>query len=222
MVSGATSFSRQDPSPRYRGLIDLYREMHISGDPKIGLPPEATFDGQSLLRQAGRIKKLVEKFYSKTLLDYGSGKGCQYRMTNLNFQDGTEIESIPKYWGVETITCYDPGYPPFSDPPDGTFDGVISTDVLEHCPEDDIPWIVGELFSFARRFVFMNAACYPAQKHLPNGENAHTTVKPAEWWEDLTAVVAADYPDVRYYLIVETIVRDPSGAPTISNHLIEG
>jgi hypothetical protein len=66
---------------------------------------------------------------------------------------------------------------PFSALPEGRFDGVVCTDVLEHCPEEDLPWIVGELFGYARLFVFANVACYPAAKKLPNGENAHCTIR---------------------------------------------
>ena len=62
---------------------------------------------------------------------------------------------------------------------------MICTDVLEHCPEDDVPWIVDELFGYANMFVFANVACYPAHKVLPNGENAHCTIQPPEWWERL-------------------------------------
>ena len=45
--------------------------------------------------------------------------------------------------------------------------------------------IVAEIFSYARRFVYVNVACYPAEKRLPNGENAHCTVRPPEWWAKL-------------------------------------
>ena len=60
---------------------------------------------------------------------------------------------VNDYWGVK-VTRYDPGLAAFSQLPPGQFDGVICTDVLEHCPEDDLPWIVNELFSFSRRFVY--------------------------------------------------------------------
>ena len=42
--------------------------------------------------------------------------------------------------------------------PTGQFDGVISTDVLEHCPEPDLPWILDEMFGAARKFIFANIA----------------------------------------------------------------
>ena len=60
-------------------------------------------------------------------------------------------------------------------------------DVLEHCPEQDLRWIVAEIFGFANRFVFANVASYEAMTTLPNGENAHCTVRPSEWWNAVFA-----------------------------------
>ena len=73
---------------------------------------------------------------------------------------------------------------------------MICTDVLEHCPEADLPWIIAELFGFARRFVFASIACHPAVKRLPNGENAHCTVKPPQFWAELFISAANSHPGV--------------------------
>jgi hypothetical protein len=54
------------------------------------------------------------------------------------------------------------------------------------------------MFSAARRFVYANVASYPAQKRLPNGENAHATQQPAEWWDILLRGCAARHPNVIY------------------------
>lgn len=116
--------------------------------------------------------------------------------------DGQKFNSVPAFWGTH-ITCYDPGYAPHCDLPTRTFDGVVCTDCLEHCPEEDLTWIVGELFSFARRFVYTTVACFLASKHLANGENAHCTVKPPEWWEVLIRKVAAQSPQVRFVVIFD-------------------
>ena len=35
------------------------------------------------------------------------------------------------------------------------------------------------------KYVFATAATKPAGKVLPNGMNAHATVKPKEWWQEL-------------------------------------
>jgi hypothetical protein len=119
--------------------------------------------------------------------------------------------SMQEYWGVESIRCYDPGYPPFSTLPEGRFDGVICTDVLEHCPEADLQWIVGELFGYARLFVFANIACYPAIKTLPNGENAHCTIRPLEYWREIFEKAAAGASGVLWDVWADT----PSGSGTL-------
>lgn len=168
------TFSRQQPSPRYLELLGLYRRMHEEGDRRTGVPAEATFDGRSLAPQAERLAGLIRKTAARTLLDYGSGKG--------KLHSGGLMH---QRWNVEAITCYDPAYAPNAVLPAGRFDGVLCTDVLEHCPHEDMEWIVGELFGFADKFVFASVAGYPARKILPNGENAHITIRPTEYWFDL-------------------------------------
>ena len=179
------SYSRATPSPRYQILTRQYRQMHVEGERFLGVPPEETFPGLSLPAQAVRIKRLIDATAARNILDYGCGKGRQYDLRNVRGPDGRVVESIQDYWDVDFVHCYDPCYEPFSKLPDGHFDGVICTDVLEHCPEEDMEWIVGELFQYATRFVFANVACYPAKKRLPSGENAHCTIKPLEWWRAL-------------------------------------
>ena len=75
---------------------------------------------------------------------------------------------------------------------------MICTDVLEHCPEEDVSWIVAELFDFASKFVYANVACFTARKRLPSGGNAHCTVKSPRWWQDIILPIAARKPDVLY------------------------
>ena len=215
-------WSRANPSPRYRALVELYRDMHVNGERQLGIPADATFDGRSLPRQGPRIKALIDRFGARTLLDYGAGKGRQYAPMPVTAPDGKQYGGIVEWWGVERVTCYDPGYRPFDALPGGTFDGVISTDMLEHCPEEDMPWIVGEMFGFARKFLFANAACYPAKKQLPTGENAHCTIKPPEWWKELFAAAGAKQPDTRWCVLVETISTGPDGKAKIVETAIQG
>jgi hypothetical protein len=185
MAHEHSHYSRNNPSPRFQQLVEQYRSLHRDGDPQKGIAPGQMFDGRSLPRQAQRIKAMIARSSARTLLDYGSGKGTQYLPAKIPENGVPRWNSMQEYWGVESIRCYDPGHPPFSALPEGVFDGVVCTDVLEHCPEQDLHWIVGELFRFARSFVFANVACYPAVKTLPNGENAHCTIRPVEFWRAL-------------------------------------
>ncbi|MBI4292896.1 MAG: class I SAM-dependent methyltransferase [Betaproteobacteria bacterium] len=198
MKSGAAlRYTREHPSPRYRRLLRQYRRMHEVGEVHLGIAPERTFPGVSLPPQAPHIKRLIEMTGAKTLLDYGAGKGQQYLAQPIADETGQMHRGIAAWWGV-TVRCFDPGYAPFSALPGEEFDGVISTDVLEHCPEEDLPWILGEMFSHARKFLFASVACYPAGKHLPNGQNAHCAIKPPEWWRPLIEAGAATRPGLLY------------------------
>jgi hypothetical protein len=197
-------YSRENPSPRYRTLVALYRQMHMEGERALGMPSERTFAGSSVLQHVAEIKKLIEETGTQTLLDYGAGKGHQYAWRDVQLPDGSRIESLTAYWGVTEVAKYDPGHQPFADLPRGTFDGIICTDVLEHCPAEDIPWIVEEIFSFARQFVYANIASFQAIKTLPNGENAHCTVRSPDWWHGLLHAIAYRYPGIRYRVSVCT------------------
>jgi hypothetical protein len=191
-------YTRHRPSERYQQLITLYREMHLNGDQLRGNVASDTFDGRSLVPQAQRIKGLIERTGAARILDYGSGKGKQYDPAPLVVHGQGQWDSVLDYWGVDEVVCFDPAYPPYSRMPTGRFDGVIATDVLEHCPEEDMPWIVDEIFAFSIRFVYAAIACYPAVKRLPNGENAHCTIRPPDWWNDLFRRTAARHGDVRW------------------------
>ena len=203
-------YTRSNPSSRYQELQFMYRQLHEEGEKHLGMPPEKTFNGMSLVPQITRIKGLIERTEARTILDYGSGKGQQYSLP-LRGNDGVEFESVMDFWQVDSVHCYDPAYAPFSTLPQGRFHGVVSTDVLEHCPEQDIPWILDEIFGYAERFVYANIACFPAQKRLPNGENAHCTIQPSPWWEQRVRDVAGRYPGVEWQIWVQTIEPGAEG-----------
>lgn len=199
----SSNFSRTNPSPRYLELITLYRQMHEEGEKFLGIPAEETFPGHSLPPQAHRIARMIDLTDARTLLDYGSGKGLQYRTSPIEIPGEGSFHSIQDYWVVDEIRCYDPNYAPYSELPTGKFDGVICTDVLEHCPEPDLPWILDEIFHYANKFVFANVACYPARKRLANGENAHCTIQPPEWWIKLIRDIATNYPHLKWKVIIQ-------------------
>lgn len=200
--------SRAHPSRRYSELLALYRRMHQEGAPGQDLPAERTFAGTSLRFHLSAIRALAKSVGASSLLDYGSGKGVLYEQQPLTLPDGSTVPSLMAYWGLEQVRCYDPAYEHFAERPLGTFDLVVCTDVLEHCPEEDIDWILGEIFGFARHAVFLCIAAYPAKKLLPNGENAHATVRPPRWWAERLSLAALRRPGVRWQAVVEEAVED--------------
>jgi len=181
--------------------------MHTHGDPTHNIPAAQMYAGQSLPRHTENIRRLCRQYSAHTLLDYGAGKGAQYQL-QFRIPSATTPQSIGQYWGLERLVCYDAGYAPFAQLPTDCFDGVISTDVWEHCPEQDLAWIVDEIFSFARKFVYANVACYPARKTLANGENAHCTIRPDTWWQRLLLQVAGAHPQVHYEVHLDQFATD--------------
>jgi hypothetical protein len=222
MSACGTNYSRQSPSPRYSELLAQYAQMHVAGDVLLQTPPERTYCGRSMPCHARAIKELIDEHCAKSILDYGAGKGLQYRDVRVEIPGGPKYPSIPAYWGIESLTCYDPAYEPFRQLPTGPFDGVVCTDVLEHCPEGDLEWILGELFTLARRFVFASVACYPATKRLPTGENAHCTVRPQGWWVSLLGRIAVAHPRVRFQFIFDRFEAQPDGALKKIGEIVSG
>lgn len=195
------NYSRQNPSSRYLELLALYQQLHEHGNEQEGIAPQDMFPGESVIHHLAKIKELINKTDTKALLDYGAGKGFQYLVPyNIN---GTRFENLQSFWQIEQIEKYDPAYSPFSNLPAKKFDGVICTDVLEHCPEEDVPWILDEIYSYAEKFVYGNIACYPAKKTLPNGENAHCTVKQPAWWLERLNALKQKYPHVLGIFVLE-------------------
>ncbi|MBF0445287.1 MAG: class I SAM-dependent methyltransferase [Magnetococcales bacterium] len=204
------AYSRNSPSPLYVELLENYCIMHNEGQPKQNVPADKTFEGRSLPLQAESIFHTITEKSANTILDYGSGKGLQYGPLKVTTSDGkSSFPDIKSYWGVQSITCYDPGYEPFSTLPEGRFDGVICTDVMEHLPLEDVPWVINEIFSFARKFVFLSISCFPSKKFLPNDENAHCTVKPIEWWLELLNCELKKWPTLSYTVVFISLEIDP-------------
>lgn len=215
------AFTRHDPSPRYSALIELYRRLHAEGEVGRGLSAEKTYPGISLLPHVERIKRLISETAADNVLDYGSGKGIAYALPSVEVPGVGHVGSLVDYWEVDYVRCYDPCYPTYARRPDEVFDGVVCTDVLEHCPEEDLEWIMADLFSYARKFVFAVAACFPALTHLPNGENAHCTVQPGQWWHERMER-AARGSGVRWQLIAQELVPDQAKGRMLCNTEFNG
>jgi len=139
-------------------LVAQYREIHA--DREYGI------SGKNLIEP---LSKVIDK-ESKSILDYGCGRA------------GT-AEGIGKLMGITDIVKYDPAIPEYADYPDRDVDTVICTDVLEHVPEEELDNLFAQVWGYADKEVIFVIALQLAGEILPNGENAHCTVKPKEWWE---------------------------------------
>ncbi|HIC01005.1 TPA: tetratricopeptide repeat protein [Candidatus Poribacteria bacterium] len=210
-VALESEYTRNSPSPNYLSLIGLYNKLHVDGDLNSKEEAKEVYAGRSIMHWINPIKNLIALTDSQDLLDSGSGKGFQYQNLSLEGDDQIRYQSLQDYWKVDEIYCYDPTYPPHQKFPQKRYDIVISTDVLEHCHQEDIKWIIDEIFGLAKKCVFATIACFVAQRLLPNGENAHCTIRPGVWWNKILQSVTPNYPDVKYWFLVEYLYLDIVG-----------
>ena len=139
------------------------------------------------------VKELIHETKSKTLLDFGCGKGDQYT-----------IEKSHMGWGGILPHLYDPAIEKYNKAPEGTFDGVLCIDVIEHVPEFLIEKTLNSIYSYAKKFVYFAIPTYKASLQLPNGENAHITLKERQWWS--RAIEKANRDNLPTYILMVNLL----------------
>ena len=100
------TFSRAAPSARYKKLVALYNRIHIEGEPARNRPLEKVYPGDSLPVHALPIKVVIDTAGTRTLLDYGAGKGLQCQWQNLTLSDGRSEPGLKLFWRVDSIACF--------------------------------------------------------------------------------------------------------------------
>ena len=80
-------------------------------------------------------------------------------------------------------------------------DLIVLFDVLEHIFIGDLKLVVSDIYKYAKELVILQIACYPASATLPNGENAHITVRNPVWWKGFIDSFSSDFPKVSTILM---------------------
>ena len=155
----------------------------------ITVPAEDVFSNVQVIGYRKPIKEVLRHFNCATALDYGAGGG---EWDQVEVPEGGSLKS---YFGFETINRFEPARGVETKIKS---DVVLCFDVLEHVFMADIPYVVDELFRLANQVVIVNIACYPAAALLPNGENAHISIRPADWWVGVFDTIGTLYPNVAY------------------------
>jgi len=115
-----------------------------------------------------KIVEIAKEYDVKTILDYGCGKGSLVRLLNKDYE----------------AYGYDPYVEEFSLLPIMKPDMVVSTDFLEHIEEKDIDQTIAYLEMLSPKVQFHAISNRKAAQILPDGSNAHSIVRDAEWWKE--------------------------------------
>ena len=179
-------------SNQYNELLSFYKQMAENGYHRNdGTFVEKVYSDAEPHKFAEQIKKIVEHFNAKNGLDYGSG-GSDLNKTKL-----VNGEKFIDYIGLKKIKSFEPAR---NKKKKDKCDIVLCFDVLEHVFINDVPWVINDLFKYATKCIVINVACYNAAALLPNGENAHITVRPPSWWLGQIECISSLHPEIYWAL----------------------
>ena len=185
-------------SKKGNDLIKLYEEMAVKGVDRIdGTRKESVYNDFQLRKFRHICKDQISNKKIKTVLDYGGG-GSDWDAPD--FEPETN-QSAKQFFQIQRVLTFEPARGLIEK---RKADCVVCIDVLEHIFIEDIPKVVGELFSLSKKLLIVNVACYEAAALLPNGENAHITVRGADWWKGVFDAISSNYKDVEVVLICST------------------
>ena len=168
--------------------IDLYKEINHA-ERQRGIVSYQ--DHWPIEHHSPAIAYLAKKFNVNTILDYGCSDGTQYTAMRLHERFGYPLPYL-----------YEPSISFLSQFPARTFDMVVCTDVMEHVPEPLVSQVLARIIAYADLVAYFSIADNPAYLILPNGENAHCTLKPVQWWIEKIQEAKAliQKPNLKVYL----------------------
>ena len=176
-------------------LIKLYKHMAADGYEKSdGSKIISAYNVFELRKFRNICKEQFLKHNVETVLDYGGG-GSDWNAPNFDSVSG---KSARDYFGVRKVTTFEPARNLMKKK---ISDCVVCVDVLEHIFISDIPIVIEELFSLTKKLLIINVACYKASALLPNGENAHITVRSSDWWKGVIDSISTKFEGVNVMLI---------------------
>lgn len=163
-------------------LIEQYAEIHAS-----------RVYGATSVKNLRFLRPEIRLRRPRSILDYGCGQSRLLEILDLGYP-------------VE-LNRYDPAIPDFAEKPAVTVDLLINIDVLEHIEEPDLDAVLAEMRAACRDAIII-VDTSPASAVLPDGRNAHVTLRPPEWWRDRLSAVFGDLEPVR------TVRRSRAGFKT--------
>ncbi|MEL7470357.1 MAG: hypothetical protein AAFN27_18025 [Pseudomonadota bacterium] len=173
---------------KYDALIALYARMAREGyDTRRGGRVTTAYADQEAVRFRHELKHLFTAHQIRSVLDYGGGGGDWHE------KSVKEGGSLAAFLGIDDYRVFEPARA--MDDREIT-DAVVCFDVLEHVFIGDVGYVLNDVFAHACRLVVINVAGYTANALLPTGENAHITIRSADWWQGAVDLVASAWPEV--------------------------
>jgi mitochondrial fission protein ELM1 len=186
-AAGYQVFRAERPSAQYRALIDqlgtaaggetAQRSSHRP-------PPQATPDA---------LCELIAATEARTILDYGLGAGHD---TSAGPAGLLGDQAGPAVTRASVVSW------PLTERLAERFDGVVCTGMLAYLPDEDVPWVLDELFGYATRFVYVTMTQPPPGIMLPGGARLRPRLRDPSWWSERLAATSARHPSLHWRLLI--------------------
>jgi uncharacterized protein len=188
-LAGYQVFTADRPSAQYNNLLAQLQdsvENRFSPDQQSAHPSTTATEPEGL-------HKLIEKTRPATVLEYCFADNMAAHPESAGPLNGHDSVSV---------TRYDPADPRGARP-DKCFDGVVCTQALNYIPDEDIPWVIEDLFEWARRFVYIVIERSPQEKALADGSCLHSRPRDFTWWKNAFEAAAERHPNVQWKLVFD-------------------
>lgn len=103
-----------------------------------------------------------------SLIDFGCGRSA------LAVELGAKV-------GIPQVARFDPAIAEIGERPPQISDVLVTVDVLEHVPEEELDDVIADCKNLARQQLFV-IDMRPAKTLLSDGRNAHVSQHDAAWW----------------------------------------
>jgi hypothetical protein len=148
------------------------------------------------------LKNTFNENQINSVLDYGSGRSD---WNDKSFDQDNNLSAI-NYFNLDKVYQYEPtndiNYKKIAE-------CVLCFDVLEHIFISDLSKVVSDLYYHASKLLVLQVACYEAKAKLPNGENAHITLRNPIWWKGFVDAVSSNFK-IKTILICSTAFNKAS------------
>jgi mitochondrial fission protein ELM1 len=175
-AAGYQVFSDSRPSSLYRGLL---RQLRGALRPARAGSAPARAKGE-------RLDDVIERVKARSVLDYGLARSA----------DGDARQRFGL--GKPRVSSFDLMTPRKVEP----CDGVVCEGVLEWLPDEDVAWVVDDLFERSRRFVYAVVENEARGERLCDGSKLESHLRDPSWWIGHFESAARRHPERHWTLVL--------------------
>jgi mitochondrial fission protein ELM1 len=190
--AGFQVFSAEAPSRVFEDLCAIVQ------DPQLIERQDASKETSKIPSATAGLAQLLEECEAQSIID------CRIKTASLRPILALTPATIAS---IEKVTEFDPTARSNKSPATPKADAIICLDTLEFVPDDDVPWLLRQLFSDADRLLYCEVQNTPPRLDLANGSRISRHSRTLDWWQYQFALVARHFPAVRWRLCVKNNLR---------------